>query len=81
MVRVITYNYIVIEFKKLTIVKTSIIIFQEGFPTIVWLSCKLRALVPAGTPLMACTATASRSVRKEVIDVLEMAGVCTSHYF
>lgn len=35
---------------------------------------EVRALVPAGTPLMACTATASKSVKKEVIDSLEMSG-------
>ena len=35
---------------------------------------ELRALVPSGTPVMACTATASRSVKKEVIDTLEMSG-------
>ena len=33
---------------------------------------EIRALVHSGTPLMACTATASRSVKKEVIDCLEM---------
>ena len=33
-----------------------------------------RAFVPPGTPLMACTATASMSVKKEVIESLEMTG-------
>ena len=33
---------------------------------------EIRTLVPSGTPLMVCTATASRIVKKEVIDCLEM---------
>lgn len=33
---------------------------------------ELRAFVPAGTPFMSCTATATRSVMKEVVDSLEM---------
>ena len=33
---------------------------------------EVRAFVPPCTPLMACTATASRSVKEEVIDSLEM---------
>ena len=35
---------------------------------------ELRALVPLGTPFMACTATATRSVKQEVIESLEMKG-------
>ena len=35
---------------------------------------EIRAFVPPGTPLMACTATASKSVKKEVIESLEMTG-------
>ena len=31
-------------------------------------------MVPPGTPMMACTATASKSVKEEVIDSLEMSG-------
>ena len=33
---------------------------------------KLRALVPHGTPFVACTATATRSIKQEVISSLEM---------
>ena len=33
---------------------------------------ELRALVPNGTPFIACTATATRSVKQEVISSLEM---------
>ena len=66
------FNHSVIKLKKLTIIKTSTIIFPEE--DFVWLSCTLCALVPVGTPLIACTASASRSVRKEVIDILKMAG-------
>ena len=35
---------------------------------------EIRALVPPGTPYMACTATASRSVRIDIIEKLEMMG-------
>ena len=35
---------------------------------------EMRAFVPPGTPLMACTATASMSVKKEIIESLEMTG-------
>lgn len=35
---------------------------------------EIRALVPYGTPYMACTATATRSVHEEVIRSLEMSG-------
>ena len=35
---------------------------------------EVRAFVPSGTPLLACTATASKSVKKEVIESLEMLG-------
>ena len=35
---------------------------------------EIRAFVPPHTPLMACTATASKSVKKEIIDSLEMTG-------
>ena len=34
----------------------------------------MRAFVPPGTPLTACTATASMSVKKEIIESLEMTG-------
>ena len=34
----------------------------------------MRALVPPDTPYMACTATATRSVHKEVVSILEMEG-------
>ena len=34
---------------------------------------EVRALVPPCTPLMACTATASKSVKKDIIDSLEMS--------
>ena len=33
---------------------------------------EVRSLIPAGTPCMACTATATRSVREDVISSLEM---------
>ena len=33
---------------------------------------KLRALVPKGTPLLACTATVTHGIRKKVIESLEM---------
>lgn len=33
---------------------------------------EIRALVPPGTPLMACTATATRSIREEIVSCLEM---------
>ena len=33
---------------------------------------ELRALVPHGTPFVACTATATRSIKQEVISSLEM---------
>ena len=33
---------------------------------------ELRALVPHGTPCVACTATATRSIKEEVISNLEM---------
>ena len=33
---------------------------------------EVRSLIPAGTPCMACTATATRSVREEIIASLEM---------
>lgn len=33
-----------------------------------------RALLPSGTPLMACTATASRSVKKDIVSILEIPG-------
>ena len=33
---------------------------------------EIRSLLPPGTPLIACTVTATRSVRKEVIESLEM---------
>ena len=33
---------------------------------------ELRALVPKGTPLLACTATVTHGIRKEVIESLEM---------
>ena len=32
----------------------------------------IRSLVPSGTPLMACTATATLSIREEVVSILEM---------
>ena len=35
---------------------------------------EVRAFVPPGTPLLACTAIASKSVKKEVIESLEMLG-------
>ena len=35
---------------------------------------EIRALVPPNTPYMACTATATKSVKQEVIDNLEMKG-------
>ena len=35
---------------------------------------EVRSLIPAGTPCMACTATATKSVRQEVIESLEMRG-------
>ena len=34
---------------------------------------EVRALVPPCTPLMACTATASKSEKKDIIDSLEMS--------
>ena len=37
---------------------------------------EIRALVPQGTPFLACTATATRSIREEVLKSLEMVG-CT----
>ena len=40
---------------------------------------EVRSLIPAGTPCMACIATATRSVREEVIKSLEMTDcVCVS---
>ena len=39
-----------------------------------FVSQQVCALVPPGTPLMACTATASRSVKQEVMVSLEMSG-------
>lgn len=38
---------------------------------------EIRSLIPVGTPCMACTATATRSVREEVIVSLEMDGCVT----
>ena len=35
---------------------------------------ELRALVPLGTPILACTATITRSIREEVMRSLEMEG-------
>ena len=35
---------------------------------------ELRALVPRGTPYVACTATATHSIKEEVIAHLEMSG-------
>ena len=46
---------------------------KEFRPTVGRLA-EIRAFVPVGTPLMACTATASKSVKKEVIGSLEMTG-------
>ena len=34
---------------------------------------ELRALVPPSTPVMACTATATVSIREEVLSLLEMS--------
>ncbi len=42
---------------------------------------EVRALVPQGTPFLACTATVNRSIREEAVRSLEMTGcilVCTS---
>ena len=40
---------------------------------------EVRSLIPPGTPCMACTATATKSVREEVVRSLEMSGcVCVS---
>ena len=42
---------------------------------------ELRALIPERTPYLACTATATKSIRHEIIKKLEMTGcnfVCTS---
>lgn len=51
---------------------------KEFRPTFAHLA-EIRSLLPSGTPCMACTATATRSVRKEVIESLEMQGcVCIS---
>ena len=38
---------------------------------------EVRSLIPASTPCMACTATATRSVREEIIKSLEMEGCVT----
>ena len=35
---------------------------------------EIRALVPQGTPYLACTATVTRSIRQEVVNSLEMVG-------
>ena len=50
-------------------------IFQEQqLQANVWTSCRDSCLSTTRTPMMACTATPSKSVKKEVIDCLEMSG-------
>ena len=44
--------------------------FREDYSCL----AELRALVPPYTPFMACTATATKSDKKEVIENLEMGG-------
>ena len=42
-------------------------------PAYGWLR-EIRALVPQGTPYLACTATVTRSIQEEVLNSLEMVG-------
>ena len=62
-------NYIVLHIN----IRTCTFRSKDFRPTFGCLA-EVRALVPAHTPLMACTATASKSVKKEVIECLEMTG-------
>ena len=38
---------------------------------------EIRAIVPSGTPLMACTATETRSTQEESVSTLEMSEIVT----
>ena len=47
--------------------------FRPAFSRI----AEIRALVPSGTPVMACTATETRSIQEESVPTLETSEVVT----
>lgn len=50
---------------------------SEDFRPVYMRLAEVRAFIPPGTPLMACTATATPSVRMEIVSTLEMHEVVT----
>ncbi len=50
---------------------------NKGFRPAYGRVADIRAFIPPSTPLMACTATATCSIREEVVSILEMSEYVT----